>query len=82
MPTTWHAEATKTLPRSSPHLQVPDLSGLQVLNLDAPQQPLLIPVGLLDSAVPDELNLWVVLGALLHDLGGTQRVTPVNHVDL
>lgn len=65
-----------------PHLEVRDSARLEVLHLDARKQPPLVPVGLLDRAVPDELDLWVVLGPLLHHLGGPQCVATVDHVHL
>mmetsp|Transcript_2966 Transcript_2966/g.7278 ORF Transcript_2966/g.7278 Transcript_2966/m.7278 type:complete len:327 (-) Transcript_2966:410-1390(-) len=62
--------------------QVGHLAAHHVLHLDAAQQLALVAICLNHHAVEQELNLGVLLGALLHDLGRAQPLAPVDDVDL
>src|SRR5207245_4318274 len=56
--------------------------GLEVLHAHAGDLALVDVGDAVDGAVPDELDLRVLEGALLHDLGGAQVVASVDHIDL
>src|SRR6266542_2797507 len=55
---------------------------LEVLHAHARDLALADVRDTVDGAVPDELDLGVLEGALLHDLGGAQAVASMDHVDL
>src|SRR5207247_2164046 len=67
-------EAAHLTVRERPGLEVPQTHGRDLATLDVHD--------VVHGAVPDELDLRVLERALLHDLGGAQRIAAVDHVDL
>src|SRR5271170_3888835 len=62
--------------------EVPDFAGLYVSQLEAGDFLLGVIVDIFDHRVGEEVDLFVVLGAVQHDFGSTKAVAAVNERDL
>ena len=68
--------------KQSIHLEFGRFQRLNIPQLQSSDTGLSRPPDVIHNSIPNEVDLWIAQGAILHDLRGPQHVTAVDHGNL